>query len=64
MKNNTFQEISAVLAGAHDVLLYPHIHMDGDALGSCAALCKALRAAGAEDGDTVRILDIEFEFVE
>lgn len=25
---------------------------------------KALRAAGAEDGDTVRILDIEFEFVE
>ena len=46
MKNNTFQEISAVLAGAHDVLLYPHIHMDGDALGSCAALCKALRAAG------------------
>lgn len=25
---------------------------------------KALRAAGAADGDTVRILDIEFEFVE
>ena len=44
MKNNTFQEISAVLLAAKKLLLYPHIHMDGDALGSCAALCKALRA--------------------
>ena len=25
---------------------------------------KALRRAGATDGDTVRVLDIEFEFVE
>ena len=25
---------------------------------------KALRRAGAKDGDTVRVLDIEFEFVE
>ena len=48
MKNNTFQEISAVLLAAKKLLLYPHIHMDGDALGSCAALCKALRRAGKE----------------
>ena len=48
MKNNTFQEISAVLLAAKKLLLYPHIHMDGDALGSCTALCKALRRAGKE----------------
>ena len=48
MKNNTFQEISAVLLAAKKLLLYPHIHMDGDAIGSCAALCKALRRAGKE----------------
>ena len=34
MKNNTFQEISAVLLAAKKLLLYPHSHMDGDALGS------------------------------
>lgn len=48
MKNNTFQEISAVLLQAETLLLYPHIHMDGDAVGSCAALCKALRMAGKQ----------------
>lgn len=29
-----------------------------------AGVIKALRRAGAKDGDTVRVLDIEFEFVE
>ncbi len=48
MKNNTFAEISQVLLRAKTLLLYPHIHMDGDAVGSCAALCKALRMAGKE----------------
>ncbi len=48
MKNNTFAEISQVLLSAKTLLLYPHIHMDGDAVGSCAALCKALRLAGKE----------------
>ena len=27
-------------------------------------IIKALRKAGAKDGDTVRVLDIEFEYVE
>lgn len=28
------------------ILLFPHINMDGDALGSCTALCLALRQMG------------------
>ena len=28
------------------ILLFPHINMDGDALGSCTALCLALRSLG------------------
>lgn len=43
MKNNTFAELAQVISGAEKILLYPHVNMDGDALGSAAALCKALR---------------------
>lgn len=46
MKNNTFKEIGKVLAGAEKILIYPHVHMDGDAVGSAAALCSALRKQG------------------
>lgn len=28
------------------ILLFPHVNMDGDALGSCSALCLALRSLG------------------
>ena len=28
------------------ILIYPHMNMDGDALGSCSALCLALRQLG------------------
>ena len=28
------------------ILLFPHVNMDGDALGSCSALCLALRSMG------------------
>lgn len=48
MKNNTFEEIAAALARGQKILLFPHVHMDGDALGSCVALCHALRKAGKE----------------
>ncbi len=48
MKNNTFEELAAVLAAAETILIYPHVNMDGDALGSAAALCRALRQAGKE----------------
>lgn len=48
MKNNSFQEIAKIIDKKHRILIYPHINMDGDALGSAAALCKALRDMGKE----------------
>lgn len=48
MKNNTFTEIAEELEKARNVVIFPHILMDGDALGSAAALCKALRLKGKE----------------
>jgi phosphoesterase RecJ-like protein len=45
-KNNTLKEIADALRGAHTVLLFPHISIDGDAMGSSVALCAALRKAG------------------
>ncbi|MCI9638815.1 MAG: bifunctional oligoribonuclease/PAP phosphatase NrnA [Emergencia sp.] len=48
MKNNTFQELAEVLSSARQILIYPHVNMDGDALGSAAALCKGLRSMGKE----------------
>lgn len=46
MKNNTFEEIAKIISKADKILLYPHVNMDGDTLGSSVALCKALRKAG------------------
>ena len=46
MKNNTLAEIAKVLAEKQNILIYPHINMDGYALGSAAALCKGLRNLG------------------
>lgn len=46
MKNNTFEEIAKVIAKKKKILIYPHVNMDGDALGSAVALCKALRTMG------------------
>lgn len=48
MKNNSFEEISNLMNQADKILLFPHINMDGDTLGSAAALCKALRGLGKE----------------
>ncbi|MCQ2554728.1 MAG: bifunctional oligoribonuclease/PAP phosphatase NrnA [Clostridia bacterium] len=46
MKNNTFEEIYGAFKDAKTVLLYPHVSIDGDALGSCVALTVALRKLG------------------
>lgn len=46
MKNNTFEEIAQVIENSQNILLFPHINMDGDALGSCIALCIAMRKMG------------------
>lgn len=48
MKNNSLMEIAEVLREAESVLLFPHINPDGDALGSCAALCRTLRLDGKD----------------
>lgn len=48
MKQNTIQEIGEQLLKAKSVLLFPHDNADGDALGSSAALCRALQQAGKE----------------
>ena len=46
MKNNTFEEIGSVLERADNILIFPHLNMDGDAMGSSAALCRMLRNMG------------------
>lgn len=40
------QEIGGQLLRAGSVLLFPHINMDGDTLGSAVALCRGLRNEG------------------
>ena len=47
-KNNTFAEIGKVLEDAKKVLLFTHVQIDGDCLGSATALCRMLRNAGKE----------------
>lgn len=43
MKNNQIELIVNELEQAKTILLFPHVNMDGDTLGSAVALCKALR---------------------
>lgn len=46
MKNNSFLEIGNRILDAETIILFPHVHMDGDALGSTSALCMALNKLG------------------
>ena len=46
MKKNILKQIANKLKEAETVLLYPHVIMDGDTLGSSIALCVALRKLG------------------
>ena len=46
MTNNTYKEIALKLHGYDKVLIFPHVNMDGDCLGSSAALCHVLRGFG------------------
>ena len=45
-QNNSFREIGEQLMAADSVLIYPHVNMDGDALGSAVAVCRTLRDLG------------------
>lgn len=44
--NDTIRSIATIMSDLDGIMLYPHVNMDGDALGSCTALCLALRALG------------------
>ena len=65
MKNDPITKIAEVLLDAESVDIITHILMDGDAIGSAAALCLAMRQKGKkarvllEDGiaDYLRFLD-------
>lgn len=67
-RNATLKEMGALLEKAGSILIFPHISIDGDALGSSAALCRALRNLGKEAWVLleeevpayIRFLDTEF----
>lgn len=48
MKNKPMKELAELVNKSSSVLLFPHSKMDGDAAGSCGALCAALRNQGKE----------------
>ena len=46
MMNDSLNSISSLLKTMDSILIFPHINMDGDAMGSSTALCLALRKMG------------------
>ncbi len=46
--NNAVKDFSDLIKAERTVVLFPHENPDGDAIGSCAALCLALRSIGRE----------------
>lgn len=46
ISNASLKEIGNMLKDAETILLFPHVSPDGDAIGSCAALCRAMRREG------------------
>ncbi len=43
-----FEKISQCLLEADSMYIYPHMVADGDAMGSCASLCRMMRDLGKE----------------
>lgn len=43
---DTIRSISEIMKDMDNILIFPHVNMDADALGSCTALCLALRSLG------------------
>lgn len=48
ISNVSLKKAGQLLNNAESVLIFPHVNPDGDALGSCAALCRVLRNSGKE----------------
>ncbi|MBR0374768.1 MAG: bifunctional oligoribonuclease/PAP phosphatase NrnA [Mogibacterium sp.] len=46
MKNSSYAEFAKKLMEHDNIVMFPHMHMDGDTLGSSSALCMALRSLG------------------
>ena len=46
ISNTSLNEMGAILREAETILIFPHVSPDGDAIGSCAALCRAKRSEG------------------
>lgn len=44
--NSTLREIGEILEAADDILLFPHLNPDADAIGSALGLCLALQKQG------------------
>ena len=44
--NDTIKSIATILKDLDGILIFPHVNMDGDALGSATATCLALRQLG------------------
>jgi phosphoesterase RecJ-like protein len=44
--NDTIKSIATIMKDLDGILIFPHMNMDGDALGSSTALCLALRSLG------------------
>ena len=44
--NDTIKSIATIMQDLDGILLFPHVNADGDAIGSCTALCLALRSLG------------------
>ena len=66
--NDSFVTIAEQMRTADTILLFTHINMDGDALGSSVALCRALRDLGKtcyilledEISDNLKFLDKDY----
>ena len=48
MSNTELANIAEVLKNSGRTVLYPHVNIDGDALGSCMALARALKKLGKQ----------------
>lgn len=44
--NDTIKSIATIMQDLDGILLFPHVNVDGDAIGSSTALCLALRRLG------------------
>lgn len=48
LSNISLNEMGEKLRSADSILIFPHVNPDGDAIGSCVALCRAMRREGKQ----------------